>query len=213
MFKDREQAGEILAKNLEKYRGKNLIVLAIPRGGVIVAKEVAKKLDAKLDLIISRKIGSPTDPEFAIGAVGPDRTILLNEEVVKEIGVTKGYIDRMKKIEGIEIDRRMKKYRGTSEPLNVKGKIVIIVDDGIATGFTMKSVIEFLKKMKPKKIIVAIPVSSPDSVEELKEEVDEVICLESPHYFSAISQIYESFPQVTDEEVIKLLKNYGARGI
>lgn len=206
MFKDREEAGKVLAKGLEKYRGKNIIVLAIPRGGVVVAKEVAKNLNAELDLVISRKIGSPTDPEFAIGAVAPDRSVMLNKEVVKEIGVTKGYIERMARIEGIEIDRRMKKYRGRSELPDVKGKIVIIVDDGIATGFTMMSVVEFLKKMKPKKIIVAVPVASPNSVKELEEEVDEVICLESPFYFSAISQIYESFPQITDQEVIKLLK-------
>lgn len=205
MFADRREAGRMLAERLGKYKGKNAIVLAIPRGGVVVAREIADAIDGELDLVISRKIGAPMDPEFAIGAVAPDRSVSINEDVVKEMNVTKGYIDRMARIESLEIFRRMKKYRGSTELPDVKGKIVIVVDDGIATGFTMKVVVEFLRKMKPKSIVIAVPVAPPSSLGELEEGADEVVCIESPQDFGAISEFYGSFPQVEDGEVVKLL--------
>lgn len=206
MFDNRRDAGKKLAEKLEKYRGKKALVLAIPRGGVVVAREITDALGADLDLIVSRKIGAPMDPEFAIGAVAPDRSVSLNDEVVKEMNVTKGYIDRMARIESLEIFRRMKKYRGSEELPEIKGRVVIVVDDGIATGYTMKVVVEFLRKRKPKSIVVAVPVAPPKSLDELREEADEVVCIESPRDFSAVGEHYRSFPQVSDEEVVELLK-------
>ncbi len=208
MFLDRIDAGKKLADMLFDYKGKDAMVLAIPRGGVVVADKVARRIGADLDLVIPRKIGSPSDPEFAIGAVGPDRSFVLNKEVVKELGVTKDYIEKIVRIESIEIDRRMKKYRGSLKFPDVKGRIVIVVDDGIATGYTMKVVVDFLKKLKPKKIVVAVPVAPPEAVEQLEKEVDELICIETPPFFYAIGAHYKNFPQVSDEEVIKILKKY-----
>lgn len=206
MFADRREAGRKLAEMLFDYRGKRALVLAIPRGGIVVAEEIAKIIGADLDLVIPRKIGSPSDPEFAIGAVGPDRSYVLNKRVVRELGVPKDYIERTVRIESIEIERRMKKYRGSSEFPDVEGRIVIIVDDGIATGYTMRVVVEFLKKMKPKSIVIAIPVGPADAVEKFREVADEVVCLETPPSFHAIGAHYKSFPQVSDDEVLKILR-------
>jgi len=205
-FKSREDAAKKLARELLKYWDKNPVVLAIPRGGVVIGYEVAKILNAPLDLIIPRKIGAPNDPELAIGAVTEDGTTILNQQLVGELGISEEYIESEKKKQIQEIRRRINVYRGDAAALNLEGKIIILVDDGIATGSTMKAAIHSIRKKKPSSIVAAAPVGPPDTVEELKKEVDELICLIVYEPFFAIGQFYDDFDQVTDEEVIMLLK-------
>jgi len=205
-FKDREDAAEKLAKQLLDYRNKSPVVLAIPRGGVVVAYEVAKELNAPLDLIIPRKIGAPSDPELAIGAVTEDGTTIINQQLVTILGVSTEYVELEKKRQIQEIKRRVSLYRGDAVPQSLEGKTVIIVDDGIATGFTMKAAIHSVRKQKPSSIVVAVPVGPPDTVEEMKKEVDKVICLITHEPFFAIGQFYSDFGQVSDEKVIQLMK-------
>ena len=205
-FKDRHEAGIKLAEQLIKYRGnKDSIVLAIPRGGVEVGYEIAKFLNIKLDIIVTKKIGLPNDDEFAIGSVAPDKKVMLNEEIIKIYNVSKDYLNQMTKEIAKEIERRYKIYKGKYKLQNLKNKIVILTDDGIATGFTIKSAVNYIKSQKPKKIIVAAPVAPSDFAKKLQGEIDEYICLHSTNLFLSISQFYENFPQLSDEEVKKYL--------
>jgi predicted phosphoribosyltransferase len=205
-FENREEAGKRLAKELLAYRGKATIVFAIPRGGVVTAYEIAKVLDAPLDIIIPRKIGAPGNQELAIGAVTEDGTTILNTRLVTMLGISDAYIEseKVKQIE--EIKRRVKTYRGEHSPKDIEGKIVILVDDGIATGATVRAAIHSLRKGNPSFIIVAIPVGPPDTIQELKQEVDKLICLITYEPFFAIGQFYTDFSQVPDRDVITLLK-------
>jgi predicted phosphoribosyltransferase len=202
MFKDRFDAGKQLALKLEKYR-ENSIILAIPRGGLEIGYEVSKALHVPLDVIITKKIGYPGDSEFAIGAVGPKKHVFLTE-IGK--GLAQSYIDSEVERLSKAIEARYKAYRGTSKFPNLKNKTVIIVDDGIATGSTMLAAIDIVKEEKPSKVIVAVPVSPPDAVFVLKQKVDEVICLQAPPHFGALSQFYQNFEQVTDEQAIEYLQ-------
>lgn len=206
MFDDRSDAGKKLAVRLKKFSGKQTLVLGIPRGGVVTAYEIAKELNSPLDVIVPRKIGAPHDPEFAIGAVAPDGSIHLNDDAIKDLEIPEEYIKQAVEEELIETRRRMEVYRKNLKFPDVKGKIVIVVDDGIATGYTMFATIDFLRKLKPKKIVVAVPVSPPDTIEKLKESADDVICLETHEPFYAIGMYYKNFEQTTDEEVIEILK-------
>lgn len=205
-FRNREEAAKRLAKELLEYLGKNPVVLAIPRGGIVVAYEVAKALNAPLDLIIPRKIGAPGNPELAVGAVTEDGTTILNQRLVAELGISKGYIELEKERQIQEIKRRIKAYRGDAPPQSLERKTVIVVDDGIATGATMKAAIHSIRKQHPSTIVIATPVGPPDTVEELRREVDKVVCLVAFEPFFAIGQFYEDFGQVSDEEVIRLLR-------
>jgi len=206
-FKDRHEAGIKLAEQLKKYKNnKDAIVLAIPRGGVEVGYEIAKFLNVKLDIIVTKKIGLPGDEEFAIGSVGPDKSVMINEETLKTYIVSQDYIKEKTKELGKEIVRRYKVYKGKYELQNLKNKIVIIIDDGIATGFTTKAAINSVKSQQPKKIILAVPVAPADFEKEIKKEVDEFICLHSTNLFFSISQFYDDFPQLDDEEVKDYLK-------
>lgn len=206
MFEDRIDAGKQLARKLRKYANKDTLVLGIPRGGVVTAFEVAKELKAKLDIIVPRKIGAPHDPEFAIGAVAPDGSVYLNDDAVKNLEVPEGHIEQTVEEELKETRRRMEVYRKDLKLPDVKGKTVIVVDDGIATGYTMFATIDFLRKLKPKKIVIAVPVSPPDTIEKLRERTDDVICLETHEPFYAIGMYYKNFDQTSDEEVIEILK-------
>ncbi|MCP8317418.1 MAG: phosphoribosyltransferase [archaeon] len=205
MFRDRKEAGKFLAEALSEYKDKNPIVLAIPRGGVIVAYEVAKALNAPLDLIIPRKIGAPNQPELAIGAVTEDGTTILNQDILQYLRVPDEYIKEEVKNQVEEIKRRMKKYLGDKLRLSIEGKVTILVDDGVATGATIKAAIASIRKRKPALTVLAIPVGPQDTIEELRREVDEVICLMTPEPFFAIGQFYKSFEQTSDEEVIEIL--------
>ena len=212
-FKDRHEAGIKLAEQLKKYKNnKGVIVLAIPRGGVEIGYEIAKFLNAKLDIIVTKKIGLPDDEEFAIGSIGPDKEVMLNEETIRIYDVHEDYIKEKTKKIGKEIERRYKAYRGKYELPSLKNKIVILADDGIATGFTTKAAISYINSQKPKKIILAVPVAPANFANQIKKEV-EFVCLHSTNLFFSISQFYDYFPQLTDEEVKKYLKERNAKKI
>ena len=206
LFRDRVEAGIKLAKRLEKFRRENVVVLAIPRGGVVVGFQVAKYLNAPLDIVIPRKLGALDNPELAIGAISQDGSTILNQELIKALGVSNEYIELEKRRQLAEIKRRLTKYRGSVKYPDLKNKVIILVDDGIATGATVLAAVKFIKKLGAKKIVVATPVAPPDAVKKLRTEVDEVITLETPELFFAIGQFYEDFEQISDEEVIELLK-------
>lgn len=209
MFSNREEAGKILgAKIKEKGYVKDCIALGIPRGGVIVAKEVAESINCKLDIIIPRKLRAPFNPELAFGAISSDDSLVIDESLVSLLNISDEYIKQEKQTQLDEIKRRRIKYKKGKPLPYVKGKIVILVDDGIATGATMKAGVISIRKEEPEKVVVAVPVASPQSVEELREMADEVICLYAPAYFAAVGQFYMEFPQTSDDEVIEVLESY-----
>ena len=205
-FVDRVDAGKRLASALVHLAGRNAIVLAIPRGGVVVGYEIAKALNLQLDVIIPRKIGAPDNPELAIGAMTEDGTIILDENLVAYLGVSKDFIKEESVRQKSEIERRLKKYRQNEPYPNLKGCDVIIVDDGIATGSTMKAALASVKNRGAKTVTIAIPVGPPSTIEELEKQADNVVCIYTPEYFQAIGQFYTDFNQTTDEEVIQLLR-------
>lgn len=196
IFKDRISAGKILAERLKNTTAD--LVLGIPRGGVVIAAEVAKALKLPLDIVVVRKIGDPMQEELALGAVDSDGEAVLDESLIHQFAIKKAWK---------EVKRREDEYRQDKDPINVDGKTVILVDDGIATGATTLSAIKYLQRHGAKKIILAIPVASPDVVEKLNREVDEVIALHTPEYFQAVGQFYQNFLPVSDEEVIQFLKH------
>jgi len=198
IFANRHEAGQKLAKKLSKYKNKKgVIVLGIPRGGVEVAFDIAKKLKVPLSIVVTKKIGHPFDSELAIGAASPGNYIV-DEEYKNEAGEV--YIKKAVKELNIEIGRRYKNYIKGKKP-ELKNKIVILVDDGLATGFTMLAALRYVKSQNPKKIIVAVPVAAQDSFEKVKIQADELICLQIPVFFSAVGSFYQDFMQLEDKEV------------
>ena len=206
LFKDRVEAGMRLASALADFAGKNAIVLAIPRGGVVVGFEVARALDLPLDVIIPRKIGASGNPELAIGAMTEDGTVILDENLIRYLGIPEDYIKEESERQRLEIERRLKLYRGETPYPALKNRDVVIVDDGIATGSTMKAALASVRKRGAKTIVVAIPVGPPSTIRELEKKADRVVCLHTPESFYAIGQFYEDFAQTTDEEVTRLLR-------
>ncbi len=203
MFQDREEAGRLLAEKLSKCKNdKDTIVLGIPRGGIVVAYYVAKELNVKMDVLVVRKIGFPGNEEFAIGAASQD-SFFVNEEVSREL--SEEFLSEQIKAKQDEAMEKTKLLRGTKPIHDLKGKNVIIVDDGIATGATISMAISIIRKSGPKKIIAAIPVAPPESVKELEKIADEVVCLLTPKYFAAVGQFYRDFRQVSDEEAVRFL--------
>lgn len=205
MFKDRVDAGRQLAEKLIGYKDQeNVLILAIPRGGLPLGTIIAKTLKAPLDVALSKKIGHPYNKEYAIGAVNLEGTILNNA-----VGVTKGYIEEETKRIRKKLKTRYEQYYNDRSPKNVKDKIVIIVDDGIATGNTVKVTAELVINQKAKKVVVAIPVAPKSSLNSLERSsyIDEVICLQTPLNFQAVGQFYKEFPQITDEEAISILRS------
>jgi putative phosphoribosyl transferase len=206
IYSDRVDAGKRLAAQLQEFKGKNGIVLAIPRGGVVVGYEIAQALNLPLDIIIPHKLGAPDNPELAIGAIAEDGTAILDENLIAYMGVTQGYIEEESERQKKEIQRRLKLYRQGTEAPNFKGQNVILVDDGIATGSTMKAALASLKNRGAASVTVAVPVGPPSTIEELKRQANRVVCPFTPEYFQAIGQFYRDFSQTEDEEVIQLLK-------
>ena len=209
IFKNRLEAGQKLAEKLIKYKDqKNILVIGLPRGGLILAQEIAKKINSSLDIVVPRKIGAPNNPEFAIGAITEEGEPFLNEDIIDYYKISKEYIVQEIAQEKKEAQRRLKVYRGEKEAISYKDKIIILVDDGIATGSTMLAALAFLKKKKVKKIIVAVPVLAKDTIKIIKKEAEELIYLEAPLLFGAIGAFYREFTQTTDQEVIEIMKNY-----
>lgn len=207
IFKNREEAGQLLAKALIKYENnKNAIILGLPRGGVPVAAEVSKKLNLPLDIFLVRKLGTPGHEELAMGAIAMGGMKVLNQEVIDMLSIPKETIDRVIEAEQKELKRRDQLYRGNKTTLKIEGQIIILIDDGLATGATMRAAVAAVKTIHPKKVIVAVPVSPEDTYREFKAVVDEIVCLHIPEYFAAVGQFYNDFSQTSDEDVRKLLK-------
>jgi putative phosphoribosyl transferase len=205
-FRDRREAGRLLAAQLSAYASRpDVLVLALPRGGVPVAAEVARALGAPLDVFVVRKLGVPGHEEFALGAIATGGVRVLNDDVVRALRIPDRVIDAVAAKEQEELARRERLYRGDRPPLDVRGRTVILVDDGLATGATMHAAIKALRQQQPACIVVAVPTASPETCDELKREVDEVICATTPDPFYAVGLWYEDFSQTTDEEVRELL--------
>ena len=206
-FKDRRSAGKLLAERVKELKPVDPVVLAMPRGGVPVGLEVAKALGAPLDLVLVRKIGVPYQPELAAGAVvdGDQPEIVVNDDVMQLAGLTREYIDERAKEELVEIERRRQVYLSDRPRVPLNGRTLIIVDDGIATGASIRAAIAALKRRNPLKLILAVPVAPADTIEKLRDEVDDVVCLQMPEPFYAIGMHYDDFHQVPDDEVVRLM--------
>jgi predicted phosphoribosyltransferase len=205
-FRDRREAGRLLAARLSAYANRpDVVVLALPRGGVPVAAEVARALGAPLDVFVVRKLGVPGHEEFAFGAIATGGVRVLNEDVVRALQIPDRVIDAVAAREQEELARRERVYRGDRPPLDVRGRTVILVDDGLATGATMHAAIRALRQQQPARIVVAVPTASPEACDELKRVVDDVVCATTPDPFYAVGLWYEDFSQTTDEEVRELL--------
>src|SRR5574337_954340 len=207
-FANRNAAGKRLAEALTKYKGADAVVLALPRGGLPVAAEIAAALNAPLDVILVRKIGVPYQPELAMGAIvdGAEPLIVRNENVIALSGISETEFKEARDREIAEIERRRRVYLGDRKPIEVAGKVAIVVDDGIATGATAQAALRATRRRNPKTLVLAVPVAPTDTLKELRPDVDDVICLEDYENFGAISLYYSEFRQLTDREVIDLLK-------
>lgn len=206
-FKDRTEAGELIAQRLMRYAGRDdVIVLALPRGGVPVGFVVANRLDAPLDILLVRKLGFPGREEYAMGAIASGGVCILHDEVVARFGISLPEVEGVRQRELKEIERREESYRANRPALPLQGRVVIIVDDGIATGSTMLAAVKCLRHAKPARIIIAVPVVPPDTYKELRPEVDDFICLSMPEPFFAVGSWYKDFGQTSDEEVKSLLQ-------
>ena len=206
VYEDRRHAGRVLASVLARYAGRgDLVVLALPRGGVPVAYEVAKRLGAPLDVFVVRKLGLPGHEELAMGAVASGGVRVLHDDVVRGLGVPTQIIDAVAAEESREVSRRERAYRGYREPLDGTGKTVILVDDGLATGSTMRAAVRGLRQKNPARIVVAVPIAAPSTCRELSEEVDDIVCAVTPEPFYAVGLWYRDFTQTSDDEVRELL--------
>jgi putative phosphoribosyl transferase len=207
-FHDRVHAGRILAEKLGTHRGKDVLVLGIPRGGVPVAAEVARRLEAELDVLVARKLGAPGQEELAIGAVTANGGEFVNEDLVGYLGVTRTYLERVKREQMSEARRREALFRGDRPAERIQGRMVILVDDGLATGATMRAAVRSVRKRRPARLIVAVPVGSREACADLRGEADEVVCPRIPDYFGAVGYFYENFQPTEDAEVQTILREH-----
>ncbi len=207
IFRNRQEAGQRLASRLEKYEGReDVIVLGVPRGGVPIAFEVATALNLPLDFFLLRKLGVPGHEEFAFGAIGSGGVRVLDKRVVESLGLSDLVVERVTRIERAELARREEIYREGRPAPDVQGKTVILVDDGIATGSSLTAGVRALRQMHPAAIVIAAPVAPPSSINRLRAEVDDVVCVAVPEPFYGVGQFYADFSQVSDEEVVQLLE-------
>ncbi len=206
IFRNRSEAGKLLAQSLSAYANSSeVLVLGLPRGGVPVAFEVAKALQVPLDICLVRKLGVPGYKELAMGAIASGHVIFINEDVVQSLGISQEAIEKVIAAERRELKRRERVYRSGQPAPNIKGKTIILIDDGIATGSTIRAALATLRQQQPQKIVLAIPVAPPEACHSLKAEVDELVCLLAPEWFCAIGLWYEDFAQTTDSQVRQLL--------
>jgi len=207
-FRDRREGGAALATKLAQYTGRpDVIVLALPRGGVPVAHEVATSLGAPLDVFLVRKLGTPGHRELAMGAIASGGVRVLNDEVVRWYGIPEGAINAVARTEQVELERREREYRRDRPPRDFGGLIVILVDDGLATGSTMRAAVEAVRLHKPSRVVVAVPVAAAETCREFRARADEIVCAKTPEPFSAVGQWYVDFSQTTDDEVRALLED------
>ena len=206
-FRDRREAGMLLAKELSDLGDRqDVLVLGIPRGGVVVAYEVARSLRAPLDVYIARKLGAPHNPELALGAVTSDGTQVLDHELVARLGVPNRYVLEETERQRLEIQRRLAAYRGPRPGAEVKNRVVVLIDDGVATGATVQASLRALRQRQPAQLILAVPVGPADTLQQLSREVDRLVCLYAPELFWAVGAFYATFDQTQDAEVIQLLQ-------
>lgn len=206
IYEDRHDAGIKLAEKLTKYKNDKPVIMALPRGGVVIGYEVAKMLNAPLDIIVARKLGAPFQPELGIGAIAPNGIRILNNELIRLLNIPESEIENIIQSETTEMNRRIDFYRKDLPQVDLKDKTVIVVDDGLATGVSTNAAVLAIKQMNPKKIILAVPVAPPNTASRFKKEVDEFLCLNQPPDFYAVGYYYKDFRQITDEEVIDLLQ-------
>jgi len=217
VFSSRMEAGDLLAHQLENVEIREskfqipLVVLGVPRGGIVVAREIAHALQADLDMVLAHKLGAPGNPELAIGAVCEDGKLFLDEEISSYMGVDDDYIKREKSRQLQEIARRVKRYRSVLPKIPLAGRVAIVTDDGVATGATLQAALWAVRQENPKKIVAALPVGPQETLEKLSRDADETICLQAPPFFSAISQFYSYFNQVEDEELLEILQEESKR--
>jgi len=205
-FNDRTDAGRRLAKRLSEYANRpDVLILALPRGGVPVAFEVAKALNVKMDVFIVRKLGVPGNEELAMGAIASDNIRVLNEDIVRSFQIPQKVINEVAANELRELERRERLYRGNRPKPNISGSTVILIDDGLATGATMRAAVAAVKTKNPAKVVIAVPTAAPDTCSAFGKEVDEVICVATPEPFYGVGAWYEDFSQTTDKEVCELL--------
>jgi predicted phosphoribosyltransferase len=203
-FLDRADAGRKLAGALERFRSRSPVVLALPRGGVPVGLEVARALGAPLDVIDARKLGAPGHEELAVGAIAPG-AVYVDRLLVRRLGVSAAYLEQITTAEGRELERRERLYRSGRPPLDVEGRVVILVDDGLATGATARAAVASLRQRRPAQVILAVPVGAPETVARLREVADDVVCLDTPPDFRAVSLAYRDFSPTSDAEVVSCL--------
>ncbi len=209
-FADRREAGRLLAGELERFRADRPVVLGIPRGGVVVAAEIAKHLDAELDIVLSRKIGAPGNPELAIGALAEDGHLFLDQQLAARLGVSQGFIAREQGRQLEEIARRVALFRAARPKVPLGGRVVIVADDGLATGATMQAALWVARRDRPRSTVAAVPVGAVDTIERLSGGVDELVCLRAPEDFGAVGRFYRRFDQVEDDEVLAILERHQA---
>jgi putative phosphoribosyl transferase len=205
LFKDRQLAGKKLAKVLKEKNYENPIIFGLARGGVIIASEIAKELNATLDVLVVRKLGVPMQPEVGFGAIAPGGILILDNDIIDAVNISEREIDLIRAREEIELSRRIKKYRKDRPFPKINNRTVIIADDGIATGITTKVAIRYVRTFNPSKVIIAVPVCSSEAKYTIGLEATEVLCLYEPPFFNGVGQFYENFEQVSDEEVINKL--------
>jgi predicted phosphoribosyltransferase len=209
-FLDRRDAGRALAAALERFHGEDVLVLGLPRGGVPVAAEVARALDGELGVIVARKLGSPVSAELAIGAITADGDRVLNEDVIRDLRVSDAYIEAVSSVQRAEARRREDLFRAGRPAPRIAGRIVILVDDGLATGATMRAAVRAVRRQAPARLVVAVPVGAPQACDALRSEADDVVALGEPEYFAAVGSFYRDFRQVEDDEVRHLLDEHAA---
>ncbi|MBI1849361.1 MAG: phosphoribosyltransferase [Planctomycetes bacterium] len=212
MFRDREDAALKLAERLKGRRLRNPLVLAIPRGGVVTGAVVAEKLGAELDVVLVRKLRAPDRPEFAIGAISEEGCVYLDPDALSILGVPAEYLQAERRVRLEELSRRASLFRSARPRAPIAGRSVIVVDDGLATGSTMMAALQVVRGQAPYELIVAVPVAPPDRIEEVRAWCDEVVCVHAPEFFLAISNFYESFPQVEDDTALEILARFAPSG-